>query len=120
MSLPVPTEDVEQMHFVQWLELKHYKYTAIPNSTYTKSWKQKRKNTDMGLRAGFPDMVVIAGGVFIAVEMKRTKDSTTSKSQKEWIDALQSAGIPAKVCKGADEAIAFVTDTVKAALYSQQ
>lgn len=108
----IPTEEVEQRNFVQWLEMKGYKYTSIPNSTFTKSWNQKRKNTEMGLRAGFPDLIVIADNVFMCVEMKRFKGGVTSTFQKEWIKALSLAGVPVAVCKGADEAIAFVQDVL--------
>ena len=103
-----PTEDWEQMQLVAWLDLKGYKYTAIPNHTYTTSWKQKAHNKALGLRAGFPDLVVIVNGQFIAIEMKRTKGSTTTPEQKAWIEALNDAGVPAKVCKGFDEAREFV------------
>ena len=104
----IPSEDAEQVRFVHWLETKGYKFTSIPNATFTKSWKQKMRNKMLGLRAGFPDLVVIAEGHFIAIEMKRIKDSYPTQNQKDWIEALTGAGIPAKVCKGADEAIAFV------------
>lgn len=116
MTLPILTEDREQMNLVMWLTAKGYKFTAIPNSTYTKSWKQKLHNRDMGLRAGFPDLVVIANSVFIAIELKRSNGgSGATAAQREWIAALQAAGIPAKVCNGADEAIAFIEGIVKAA-----
>ena len=104
----VPTEEAEQIVVVQYLELKGHKFTAIPNSTYTKSWNQKRKNTATGLRAGFPDMVAIIDGNFIAIEMKRTKGGVVSKEQKEWIEALQEAGVEARICRGANEAIKFI------------
>lgn len=107
-----PLEDFEQQKFVKWLDTQGYKYTAIPNSTYTKSWKQKNKNMRMGLRAGFPDLVVIAENKFMCIEMKRLKGSTISPMQKSWIEALQLADIPVKVCRGADEAIAFVKQTI--------
>lgn len=112
MTLPIPTEDVEQMAFVHWLLLKGYTFTAIPNSTYTKSWKQKVHNRDMGLRAGFPDLVIVAEGKFMCVEMKRTIGGTLSPAQKIWIEALKNAGIPVTVAKGAEEAIAFVQSVV--------
>lgn len=112
MTLPIISEEVEQRNFVRWLELKGYKFTAIPNSTYTKSWKQKLKNKAVGLRAGFPDLVVIAENKFMVIEMKRIKQSTLTIFQKEWIEALTKAGIPVAVCKGADEAIAFVQAVV--------
>lgn len=116
MTLPILTEDREQMNLVMWLEQQGYKYTAIPNSTYTKSWKQKLHNKDMGLRAGFPDIVVIAHSIFIAIEMKRSDGGAgASKEQKAWIAYLQAAGIPARVCNGKDEAVAFIEATLKAA-----
>lgn len=100
------------MQFIQWLDLHGYKYTAIPNSTYTRSWKQKRHNTDMGLRAGFPDLVVIAKDTFMCIEMKRTKGSVISPAQKEWVRALKQANVPVAICNGAVEAIAFVESVV--------
>ncbi len=102
------SEDAEQQIFVKWLDRQGYKYTSIPNSTYTTSWLQKTKNTAMGLRAGFPDMVVIAGGKFMCVEMKRAVGGVISPRQKAWISALAAAGVPVAACKGAVEAIRFV------------
>jgi hypothetical protein len=100
----IPTEEVEQRQVVQYLELRGCKYTAIPNSTYTKSWKQKVKNRDAGLRAGFPDLAIIANGSFFCIEMKRTKGGTLTPEQKSWHQALNDAGVPAYVCRGFDEA----------------
>lgn len=112
MTLPTPLEEVEQATFVRWLEIKGYKFTAIPNSTYTKSWKQKARNKLMGLRAGFPDMVVIAEGKFMAVEMKRIKDGRITPAQSSWIESLKSANVPVAVCYGAEQAITFVKGIV--------
>lgn len=105
-----PTEDQEQQVVVQYLEFKGHKFTAIPNSTYTKSWKQKVKNTRTGLRAGFPDLVAIVDGTFIAIEMKRIKGGVLSKEQANWIEALNDSGIDARVCKGAKQALAFIKE----------
>lgn len=105
------TEEVEQRIVVDYCELKGYKFTSIPNATYTKSWNQKRKNREQGLRPGFPDLVIIAGNKFMAVEMKRLKGGQVTAHQKEWIEALNDAGIPAKVCRGSDEAIKFIEQT---------
>lgn len=96
------------MRFVEWLEAKGYKYTSVPNNTFTKSWKQKARNDLLGLRSGFPDLVVIAEGHFIAIEMKKRKGGRATPNQLSWVKALTEAGIPAKVCNGCDEAIAFV------------
>lgn len=112
MTLPVVSEDAEQANFVQWLQIKGYKYTSIPNSTFTKSWMQKQKNTRLGLRAGFPDLIIIASGVFMCVEMKRSVGGQVTPAQASWHTALALAGIPVAVCKGCEEAIAFVQATI--------
>jgi len=105
-----PLEEDEQIAFVSWLEAHKLKFTAIPNSTYTKSWSQKRKNTAMGLRSGLPDLLVITPRGLLFVEMKRKQGSVTSPEQKEWIEALNKIpNVQAEVCKGADEAIKFVS-----------
>lgn len=103
-----PLEAEEQATAVEYLELIGAKYTAIPNSTYTKSWSQKRKNHQQGLRAGFPDLVAIVDGTFIVIEMKRRQGGSVSAEQKSWIEALKLANIPVTVAKGADEAIEFI------------
>ncbi len=104
MSTILPTEEVEQRQVVQYLEYRRCKFTAIPNSTYTKSWKQKMKNRDAGLRAGFPDLAIIANGTFFCIEMKRSKGGTVTPEQKAWHEALNAAGVPTYVCRGYDEA----------------
>ncbi len=103
-----PKEEVEQRMVVNYLRMKGHKFTAIPNSTYTKSWSQKRKNKDQGLNPGFPDLVAIVNGRFIAIEMKRVKGGVVSEHQKEWILDLNAARVQARVCKGAEEAINFI------------
>lgn len=104
----IPTEEVEQRIFVQYLELRGLKFTAIPNSTYTKSWSQKAKNTATGLRPGLPDLIVIVNNQVIWIEMKRAKGGVLSSAQKSWIEALNGAGTPAYVCAGADAAIQII------------
>lgn len=107
----IPTEDEEQAAVVQYCDLKRYKRFRVPNETFTKSWAQKNKNKRLGVSSGVPDLFVIVNNRLIAIEMKRTKGSTTSLQQKEWITALLKSGIPAKVCRGADEAIRFIDET---------
>jgi hypothetical protein len=115
MTLPLPTEDQEQAVFVQWLRLQGYKHFRVPNETYTKSWKQKTKNKALGVSSGVPDLFVIVSGRLVAVEMKRKKGGVISASQMEWFKHLSDAGIVCKVCKGADEAIAFIGEVKNAA-----
>ena len=67
-------EDLEQAEVVLWLEQEGYKFTAIPNSTHTESWKQKVKNTILGLRPGLSDLlIVLKRGSLLFIEMKVPK-----------------------------------------------
>lgn len=95
---------------VEWLELKHLKFTAIPNSTYTKSIQQKIKNKRSGLRPGLPDLVIaIPGTGVIWIELKRTKLGRVSDVQQDWINALNNCpGNQAYVCKGFEAAKAII------------
>ena len=115
-----PLEHEEQAAFTQWLELQGLLFTATAQSTYTKSWSQKRRNNATGLRKGFPDMVVIiprskskdGEGYFLCVELKRTTGGIVSKEQKVWHEEINSLGInntQAYICKGAGEAIKVVS-----------
>lgn len=110
MTLPLPTEENEQAAFVQYLELKGLKFTAIPNSTYTTSIKQKVKNMRTGLRPGLPDLLIIVNNQVIFIEMKRSKGGVISPAQQSWIDALSAAAISVYVCRGADQAIQVIED----------
>ncbi len=110
MTLPLPSEELEQASFVQWLELKGIPFSAIPNSTYTTSWKQKAKNTRTGLRAGLPDMlIVLPHSCLVFIEMKKQKRGVVSPAQAEWIETLNTVpNVQAYVARGCDEAIAIV------------
>lgn len=104
-----PLEEVEQQNFILYLEElisegKEIKYSSIPNSTFTKSWNQKRKNKEQGLRGGLPDLFLIISNEPIFIEMKR-KNGKLSDYQKEWIKAInECSGVQAFVCFGCEEA----------------
>ena len=118
MNLTLLEKD-EQIAFVEWLELKNIKFTAPAQSTFTKSFKQKRHNYNMGVRKGLPDLIIylskeqsnVGRSVLIFIEMKRKKGGVTSKEQQEWIDALNLVvDVEAKICKGAEEAISTISN----------
>lgn len=104
----VPREDEEQEVVVRYLDFRQVPRFRVPNETFTRSWKQKTKNKVLGVSAGVPDLFCVPNNQLIAIEMKRQKGSTTSIAQREWLETLTAAGIPAKVCKGAGEAIDFI------------
>lgn len=112
------TETQVQMRLIAYLDaLKlqgwNITYTAIPNSTYTTSWMQKIKNKQMGLKPGLPDMFIIIEKTAFFIELKRAKKSVTSRKQKEWIEKINQAGIPAFIAKGWWEVKAIIDDITK-------
>lgn len=106
----IPSEEAEQVALVQWLELMGIKFSAIPNSTYTTSWKVKARNTRTGLRPGLPDLLIALPGTgLLFIELKRTKQGVVSKAQQDWIDTINSCpGAQAYVCKGFEAAKAVI------------
>ena len=115
-----PLEKHEQAAFVDWLEVQGLTFTAIPNSTYTTSFNQKRMNRQQGVRKGFPDMVVIipphrsvdGEGYMLCIENKRIKGGVQSPEQKEWqaaINGLNVLNVQYYLCKGAAKAIETVS-----------
>lgn len=121
MKQIVPTEDYEQTCFVQWLEQHEYKFSAIPNSTFTRSYAVKAKNTRTGLRAGLPDMlVVLKRGALCWIELKRAKPgrSQVSAEQRVWQEVLNKAGTPAFICYGFTQAVEKILEQEKCELVS--
>jgi 5'-3' exonuclease len=110
MNELIPTEAQEQVRVVQYCDLLGYPRFRVPNETYTKSWSQKRKNKELGVSSGVPDLFVVVNKRLIGIEMKRIKRSSTSQSQLEWIAELNAAGVETRTCKGADEAIKFIKE----------
>lgn len=124
----VPIEDVECEIFHQWLEERGIPHTHIPNES--RSGKRDaairaRKLQKMGVKRGVWDYEVyvpvydcdknLAEYQLIKIEMKRQRGggSTVSPEQKDWGVVYNLAGIPNKICYGADEAIAFVKEYYK-------
>lgn len=106
----VRSEAEEQAMFIQWLNIQKLNYWHTPNSTFTRSWKQKLHNKAMGVQAGIPDVFVVLGDKLVAVEMKRIKGGVTSTHQMKWINILNNANVPTIVAKGHKEAIKFIKD----------
>lgn len=125
LSMNCPTEAQEQTVFVQWCQLNHIIVHHSPNeggggrAAAIRGAKMKK----LGTSKGFWDLEVfipikgITGAVDcyqqVMIEMKVKKGGTVSPEQKEWKKVYELAGIPCKVCKGADEAIAFVDEYFK-------
>lgn len=122
MANLTPKEKDEQIAFVDWLDRKFLKFTSIPNSTWTPSFKQKHANKQTGLRPGLPDLLILISAdksasrkaVMVFVEMKRKKGSEVRRDQVVWIEKLNEIeNVQAQVCYGADEAMDFVRQFLK-------
>lgn len=109
----LPSEDSEQMHFVQWFRRAYpgVLIYSIPNGgARHPAVAAKMKAT--GTVKGIPDLHVPAWLLWI--EMKRQNGGTVSPDQKEKMAYLQSIGHTCMVCAGNEIAQqmtrAFVAD----------
>ena len=107
----VPTEESDCIAFASYLRLKGLKFSHIPNETYTKSWKVKQRNKDIGVSRGVPDYIILierplnANSTLLFIEMKREKGGKVSEEQAEWVNGLNKVfGVVAMVCRGFDQA----------------
>lgn len=119
----VPLEDDEARTFADWLRMVGLPHTHIANEIggSTKTAKIRAiKAKKMGQSAGVWDYEIflpvenldgeIDAYQEIRIELKRKKGGTVSEAQKKWGKIYELAGIPCKVCKGAEEAVAFVRE----------
>ena len=114
----IPYESEEQGAVLEYCDIWHMPYFHVNNEMWTTSWKQKQTAKAMGTKSGVPDLFIfIPVGRYddgetayqmVAVEMKRKRGSSTSAEQIEWGKIIEQASIPHAICKGANEAIAFL------------
>lgn len=100
------SEDAEQEAVVEYCDLLHIQIVHIPNEG-KRSLSYAARMKRMGLRSGFPDLLVpLARGGYhgLFIEMKYGKNKTT-KEQKEWLERLSAEGYACAVCYNAAEAI---------------
>ena len=103
----VRSEHVEQREFVSWFRKRYQgvRIIAIPNGGIRGAAAGARLKAE-GVSAGVPDLYIPAWKLWI--EMKRQRDYTVSKEQRDWIDYLQKIGDCAIVCRGFAEARTLV------------
>lgn len=105
----------EQCLLVEYLELKHIKFSKIAQETFTSNWGIVMKNRKSGLRKGVPDMIIILPtNKLIFIEMKKKKGGTVAQEQKEWQCALNRCeGVQSFICFGFDEAKDLINSLLK-------
>ena len=107
-------ESEEGKVFAQWLKVQRdmgnvIEYSKLQQDTWAKNFKIVGKARAEGVRPGVPDyLVVLKCGVFF-IELKAKDGGQISNDQARWIFVLnERRGVDALVCKGADEAIAYI------------
>ena len=117
-----PYETDEQIAFVEYLEARNIKFTAIPNG-FVAGGKNKfaliRKLKAEGLQNGFPDLMIFQKSGkhdLLFLEMKRQEGGSLSDEQKEWIDFLDQSGFCVAVAKGCDHAISILENYMRGEL----
>ncbi len=119
-----PPEEAEQITLANWLDLHKLTWMHCPmeskrprkQNPKTGKWYslQGQKLQRMGMKAGFPDVVIFDAppacpdNVGTAIELKRRDGGKVTKAQMEWLDKLKEQGWAVAVCKGAAEAIEFL------------
>lgn len=115
-TLPIPTEAEEAQVLMDYMRLKQLLFTHVKNETGWSGSNKKVRNWSAllgakdGVSPGFPDFLVVLPSQVIAIELKRRTGGRVSEEQLAWINALSLAGMPAKVCNGADESIKFIEE----------
>ena len=103
-----PSEHDEQSALIDWTILMQAKWPElklffhIPNEGKRSPAAALRLLSE-GMKRGVPDnfLPVPRGGYHgLWIELKRTKNSSTTKEQKQWVEDLNAQGYMAVVCKG--------------------
>lgn len=106
-------EQILQRQCVQWLELacppppEGPTWTAV-NPVPAKSMIVAKLSKALGMRAGWPDLILVHRGRAICIELK-AKGGGRSRAQRELHEALTLAGAVVATISSFDDFVAFVT-----------
>jgi hypothetical protein len=99
------TEYEECVLLADYLRAMKIPFSHLAQSTFTKSWGVKIKNSKMGVNKGIPDYIIFLKNKLLFIEMKRVKGGVISQEQTDWLKRINSVdGCLGVVCKGFDEA----------------
>lgn len=111
-----PYEDEEAITLHNWLNINKIPHNHRPNETGGTGALARRnmKMKAMGMSAGAWDYEIFVpqgSGKYkqVEVELKRRKGGRVSDKQLAWQKVYEGAGIPCKICRGAGEAIDFIS-----------
>lgn len=108
----LPTEHQEQKALAGWLDDHRLLWCHVPNGENRDTVTGKNLK-DAGVKAGVPDILIFtpppssprARGVAIELKRRNRAKVSVSKSQKEWLAALESEGWVTSVAYGAQHAV---------------
>tara|TARA_R110001599_G_scaffold295188_2_gene499337 strand:+ start:256 stop:606 length:351 start_codon:yes stop_codon:yes gene_type:complete len=103
---PVKSEAWEQTRLAAYLNSKGYHWFHVPNGEHRHKAVAMRLKSH-GVSPGVPDCIIV-GQPMIAIELKRTKGGTISKSQKEWKKILEDNGWVYFLARGSQAAIEWL------------
>jgi VRR-NUC domain len=108
-----PSEDTEQISFVEYLDEQRIPYWHTNNEMWTNSWGQKTRAKEMGVKSGIPDLFVVFEQGLVGIEMKRKEKGVVSPTQMYWANLLERAKIPVYVCRGKEKAVETIEYLLK-------
>lgn len=108
-----PSEDTEQISFVEYLDEQRIPYWHTNNEMWTNSWSQKTRAKEMGVKSGIPDLFVVFEQGLVGIEMKRKEKGVVSPTQMYWANLLERAKIPVYVCRGKEKAVETIEYLLK-------
>ena len=103
---PVKSESWEQTRLAAYLNSKGYNWFHVPNGEHRHKAVASRLKS-FGVSPGVPDCIII-GQPMIAIELKRTKGGTLSKSQRKWRAILKGNGWVYFLAMGSQAAIEWL------------
>ncbi len=100
---PVKSEAWEQARLAAYLNSKGYNWFHVPNGEHRHKAVASRLKS-FGVSPGVPDCILV-GQPMIAIELKRTKGGSLSKSQRKWRAILEGNGWVYFLAMGSQAAI---------------
>ena len=116
----VQHEENEQITVFKWAAMQQKVYPELALLHHVPNGGQRNKVTAArlkaaGVKSGVPDICLPVPkdefhGLYIELKYGKNKPS---ENQKQWIEQLNKQGYKAKVCYGAEEAIAVIKEYLK-------
>lgn len=116
--IPCPDETAEEIALAEYCSARGLVHWHVPQETFTTSWKQKKKNKEMGVREGVSDHWIILPTckktLLVVIELKRKHGNTPTDAQIQFLEDLDRVdNVVTVCCYGADEAIDMIEELEK-------